>query len=90
METSEHSKRARVLFDEAHSESWSIRADVAERMQASHPADASLASAAEALERRDFEVARERDRADRRRAAGEHRRARHRAPLRTAVGGDDG
>ena len=56
METSEHSKRARVLFDEAHSESWSIRADVAERMQASHPADASLASAAEALERRDFEV----------------------------------
>ena len=56
METSEHSKRARVLFDEAHSESWSIRAEVAERMQASHPADASLASAAEALERRDFEV----------------------------------
>ena len=56
METSEHSKRARVLFDEAHSESWSIRTDVAERMQASHPADASLASAAEALERRDFEV----------------------------------
>jgi hypothetical protein len=56
METSEHSKRARVLFDEAHSESWSIRADVAGRMQASHPADASLARAAEALERRDFEV----------------------------------
>ena len=49
-------KRARVLFDEAHSEAWSIRADVAERMQASHPADASLAGAAHALELRDFEV----------------------------------
>ncbi len=57
MDTSEHSKRARVLFDEAHSEAWSIRADVAERMQSTHPADASLADAASALERRDFEVA---------------------------------
>jgi len=49
-------KRARVLFDEAHSEAWSIRAEVAERMQSAHPADASLAGAAAALERRDFEV----------------------------------
>jgi len=57
MDTSEHSKRARVLFDEAHSEAWSIRADVAERMQSTHPADSSLADAARALERRDFEVA---------------------------------
>ncbi len=57
MEASEHTRRARVLFDEAHSESWSIRAEVAERMQAAHPADASLAAAAAALERRDFEVA---------------------------------
>src|SRR5690349_8049636 len=48
---------ARVLFDEAHSEAWSIRPEIAERMQAKHPADASLARAAEALERRDFSVA---------------------------------
>jgi hypothetical protein len=57
MEASEHTRRARVLFDEAHSEAWSIRADIAERMQAAHPADSSLAAAAAALERRDFEVA---------------------------------
>nr|MBA2522934.1 hypothetical protein [Solirubrobacterales bacterium] len=48
------SRRARVLFDEAHSEAWSVRADVAERMQAGHPADSSLRRAAEALEARDF------------------------------------
>jgi len=57
MNAADQMRRARVLFDEAHSESWSIRADVAERMQASHPADASLAAAAAALERRDFTVA---------------------------------
>jgi Family of unknown function (DUF6421)/Domain of unknown function (DUF4350) len=57
MEASEHTRRARVLFDEAHSESWSIRSEVAERMQAAHPADSSLAAAAAALARRDFEVA---------------------------------
>jgi hypothetical protein len=55
--TEQTTRRARVLFDEGHSESWSIRAEVAERMQASHPADASLAAAATALARRDFEVA---------------------------------
>ena len=57
MESSEHTRRARVLFDEAHSEAWSIRAEVAERMQAAHPADSSLAAAAAALGRRDFDVA---------------------------------
>ncbi len=57
MSATTDTKRARVLFDEAHSEAWSIRADVAERMQAAHPADASLAEAAHALEMRDFEVA---------------------------------
>jgi len=57
MDGLEHTRPARVLFDEAHSESWSIRAEVAERMQAAHPADSSLAAAAAALERRDFEVA---------------------------------
>ena len=57
MEASEHTRRARVLFDEAHSEAWSIRPEVAERMQSAHPADSSLADAAAALERRDFAVA---------------------------------
>jgi len=50
------SKRARVLFDEAHSEAWSIRAEVAERMQETHPGDASLMRAADALAARDFDV----------------------------------
>ncbi len=57
MTASTHTARARVLFDEAHSEAWSIRPEVAERMQEKHPADASMARAAAALERRDFEVA---------------------------------
>lgn len=49
-------RRARVLFDEAHSEAWSIRPEVSQRMQSSHPEDSSLARAAAALARRDFEV----------------------------------
>ena len=82
-------QRARVLFDEAHSEAWSIRAEVAERMQATHPADASLARAAEALARRDFEVdVNDAGPLDAERLA-ERRRARHRPPLRPALGGDD-
>jgi hypothetical protein len=52
-----HPKTARVLFDESHSEAWTIRADVARRMQPAHPDDSSLARAAESLERRDFAVA---------------------------------
>jgi len=50
-------KLARVLFDESHSEAWTIRGDVAQRMQPAHPADSSLAVAAEALRERDFEAA---------------------------------
>ncbi len=50
-------KIASVLFDEAHSEAWTIRPDVAERMQPQHPADSSLAAAAAALTANDFEVA---------------------------------
>ncbi len=49
-------RRARILFDESHSEAWSIRPEVTARMQASHPADASLQRAAEALAERDFRV----------------------------------
>src|SRR6476659_7484898 len=50
-------KLAKVLLDEAHSEAWTIRPDVAREMQPAHPADSSLASAAAALAARDFEVA---------------------------------
>src|SRR3954468_23083102 len=56
METLEQPKVARILFDEAHSEAWTIRRDLAERMQPAHPQDASYAIAAEALAARDFDV----------------------------------
>jgi hypothetical protein len=39
----------RVLFDEAHSEAWTIRSELAQTMQPAHPADASYAKAAGAL-----------------------------------------
>jgi hypothetical protein len=52
-----HPKTARVLFDEAHSEAWTIDEDHAREMQPAHPADSSLARAAAALAERDFAVA---------------------------------
>src|SRR5829696_10580403 len=50
-------KLAAVLFDEAHSEAWTIRPDVARAIQPSHPGDSSFAAAAAALRERDFTVA---------------------------------
>ncbi len=50
-------KAARVLFDESHSEAWTIRADVADAIQPAHPADSSLVRAAAALSAREFETA---------------------------------
>jgi hypothetical protein len=50
-------KLASVLFDESHSEAWTIRPDVAAAMQPRHPADSSYARAAQALRDRDFAVA---------------------------------
>ncbi|HZU39785.1 MAG TPA: DUF6421 family protein [Solirubrobacteraceae bacterium] len=47
---------AHVLFDEAHSEAWTIDPELASAMQPSHPGDASYARAAEALRERDFAV----------------------------------
>jgi hypothetical protein len=47
---------ARVLFDEAHREAWTIRPDVARIMQPSHPEDSSYAQAAERLRRWDLDV----------------------------------
>jgi Family of unknown function (DUF6421)/Domain of unknown function (DUF4350) len=46
----------RVLFDEAHSEAWTIRPELAQAMQPAHPGDASYALAAGALSARDFTV----------------------------------
>jgi hypothetical protein len=50
------STRARILFDEAHAEAWTIRADVAREMLPAHPEDVSYVLAAEALRRRDLAV----------------------------------
>jgi hypothetical protein len=47
---------ARVLFDEAHSEAWTIRPELARQMQPAHPGDSSYARAAAALSERDFLV----------------------------------
>src|SRR5437763_2383494 len=47
---------ARVLFDEAHSEAWTIRPELARAMQPAHPADASYARAAALLADREFEA----------------------------------
>ena len=47
---------ARLLFDEAHSEAWTIRPELAREMQPAHPGDASYAMAAHALTTRGFEV----------------------------------
>ena len=53
----QQTRTARVLFDEAHGESWSIRPQAAEGMRPEHPAAASYALAAAALAERDFAVA---------------------------------
>src|SRR3954453_22466559 len=49
--------RARVLFDEFHSEAWTIDPEHARRMQPAHPDDACYSRAAAALAARDFTVA---------------------------------
>ncbi len=48
---------ARVVFDEAHNEAWTVRPEVARTMQPAHPGDASYIRAAAALAERDFVVA---------------------------------
>jgi Family of unknown function (DUF6421) len=47
---------ARVIFDEAHSEAWTIRPELARQMQPAHPGDSSYALAAATLAERDFVV----------------------------------
>jgi hypothetical protein len=46
----------RVLFDEAHQEAWTVRPELAAKMQPSHPADASYARAADLLRTRRVDV----------------------------------
>jgi hypothetical protein len=46
----------RVLFDEAHAQAWTIRPELAARMQPSHPADVSYARAADTLRARRIAV----------------------------------
>jgi hypothetical protein len=48
---------ARILFDEAHSEAWTIRPELAQTMQPAHPADSSYVAAGAALIARSFTVA---------------------------------
>src|SRR4051794_17865119 len=52
----QHPPVARVVFDESHSQAWTIRPEVAQQMQPSHPADSSYARAAGALRERSFAV----------------------------------
>src|SRR4051794_21826657 len=47
---------ARILFDDAHSEAWTIRPELAQEINPSHPADSSYARAAEILRAHDFVV----------------------------------
>jgi hypothetical protein len=54
---------ATILFDEAHSEAWTIRAALAREMQPAHPADSSYALAAAALQGQGFAVTANADRA---------------------------
>jgi uncharacterized membrane protein len=54
-------KTARVLFDEFHSEAWSISPEVARQMQPGAPFDSSYAKAANYLAERDFVVGRNAD-----------------------------
>ncbi|HYR57652.1 MAG TPA: DUF6421 family protein, partial [Chthoniobacteraceae bacterium] len=54
-------KIARVLFDEYHSESWSVSAERARAMQPADPANASYQLAADAIAARDFVVRRNLD-----------------------------
>jgi uncharacterized membrane protein len=59
--TLEQRRIARVLFDEFHSEAWSISPDAARQMQPEAPFDSSYAKAARFLAERDFAVGRNAD-----------------------------
>ncbi|MDW5593805.1 DUF6421 family protein [Conexibacter stalactiti] len=48
---------ARIVFDEAHGEAWTVRPEVARAIQPAHPEDSSYARAAELLRAHDLYVA---------------------------------
>ena len=48
----------RVLFDETHSESWTIDPDQAARINPDYPENSSYATAADTLAKRDFVLSR--------------------------------
>lgn len=48
---------ARIVFDEAHAEAWTVRPEVARALQPRHPEDSSYAAAAALLRARDLDVA---------------------------------
>jgi hypothetical protein len=51
-----HPPVARVLFDESHSQAWTVRPEVARAMQPTHPEDSSYERAAQALRARGLAV----------------------------------
>ncbi len=48
---------ARIVFDEAHAEAWTVRPEIARAIQPTHPQDSSYARAAELLRTHDLDVA---------------------------------
>lgn len=48
---------ARIVFDEAHGEAWTVRPQLARTLQPAHPQDSSYVRAAELLRAHDFDVA---------------------------------
>lgn len=63
MSTNRQRKIVRILFDEFHSESWSISRERAQEMNSHNPAQSSYALAAGSLSERDFIVERNLNRA---------------------------
>ena len=58
MKPIQHERRARVLFDETHSESWSIAREKAAQMSPDYPEYSSYQKAADSLDRLEFKTAR--------------------------------
>ena len=58
MTTFAHPRRVRVLFDETHSESWSISRDKAAQISPEYPEYSSYHRAAGALQALEFDVTR--------------------------------
>ncbi|MDO8183989.1 DUF6421 family protein [Conexibacter sp. JD483] len=54
--SSQRPASARIVFDEAHAEAWTVRPEIARAIQPSHPQDSSYARAAELLRTHDLDV----------------------------------